>query len=158
MVQMTAQLENILPANSDTLLTISSFGNMLYQARGLTQTLSVIGAATQLERTINGNLIDLSVAQFRKYASKITSPSDTNAPPLDGIFPGMEVTVQCAISLAYVTGLSGAPHRTVVSGSAYTDGAYSFYHPELVMRVRTVETTFEEWKNIVGWALELEEV
>jgi hypothetical protein len=156
---MTAQFENILPANSDTLLTISSFGNMLYQARGLTQTLSVIGAATQLERTINGNLIDLSVAQFRKYASKITVPSDTNAPPLDGVFPGMQVTVQCAVGLAFLTtGGNGPHHRPEVSGSTYTEGAYTFYRPELTMRVRAVETQFDEWKNIVGWSLELEEV
>jgi hypothetical protein len=76
------QFENILPANSDTLLTISSFGNMLYQARGLSQTLEVIGEATQQERTINGTLVDISAAQFRKYASTINSPNDTNR---DGI-------------------------------------------------------------------------
>src|ERR1035437_913405 len=133
---MSGQFENILPSNTDTLLTISSFVDMLYQGRGLTQTLSVIGAATQLERTINGTLVDFSAPQFRKYASKIPSPSDVNSPPLDGVFPGMEVTVHCAVSLAYVTGLSGAPFRSAVSGSSYTDGAYSFYHPELVMRVR----------------------
>ena len=155
----TPQFENILPANSDTLLTISSFGNMLYQARGLTQTLSVIGAATQLERTINGNLIDLSVAQFRKYASKITVPNDTDAPPLDGVFPGMQVTVQCAVGLAFLTtGGNGPHHRPEVSGSTYVEGAYTFYRPELTMLVRSVETQFDEWKNIVGWSLELEEV
>src|ERR1035437_5032568 len=127
MVQMTAQLENILPANSDTLLTISSFGNMLYQARGLTQTLSVIGAATQLERTINGNLIDLSVAQFRKYASKITSPNETDTPPLDGVFPGMHVPVQWAGGLAFLPTRGNGPHHPPEgSGSAYTEGASTF--------------------------------
>lgn len=150
--------ENILPANADTLITISSFGNMLYQARGATQTLSVIGEATQLERTINGALVDLSVSQFRKYASTITSPSDVNAPPLDGVFPGMQVTVQCAVGLAFVTGLSGAPHRSAVSGSLYTDGAYTFYRPQLTMLIKTVSTQFDEWKNVVGWTMELEEV
>lgn len=156
---MSGQFENILPANSDTLLTISSFGNMLYQARGLTQTLSVIGAATQLERTINGNLVDFSAAQFRKYASKINSPTDVNSPPLDGVFPGMQVTVQCAVGLSYLTtGGNGPHHRNEVSGSVYTDGLYTFYRPELVMLVRSVETSFNEWKNIVGWALEVEEV
>lgn len=154
---MPVPTENILPANSDTLLVISSFGNMLYQARGLTQTLTVIGAATQLERTINGTLIDISAAQFRKYISKIDVPSEVNAPPLDGIFPGMEVTVQCVVSFAYVTGRLGSPNRPVVSGSSWSEGAYSFYRPELTMLVRTVETHFDEWKNVVGWTLELEE-
>jgi hypothetical protein len=156
---MTGQFENILPANSDTLLTISSFGNMLYQARGLSQTLEVIGEATQLERTINGTLIDLSAPQFRKYASTITSPSDVNAPPLDGVWPGMEVTVQCAVGLSYLTtGGNGPYSRPPVSGSLYTDGAYTFYRPELTMRVKSVETHFDEWKNIIGWTLTLEEV
>jgi hypothetical protein len=156
---MSGQFENILPANSDTLLTISSFGNMLYQARGLSQTLSVIGEATQQERTINGTLVDISAAQFRKYASTINSPNDTNAPPLDGVFPGMIVTVQCAVGLAYLTvGGNGPNHRTEVSGSAYTDGAYTFYRPELTMMVKTVETQFDEWKNVVSWKLDLEEI
>jgi Neuraminidase (sialidase) len=156
---MSGQFENILPANADTILSISSFGNMLYQARGLTQTLSVIGEATQQERTINGTLVDISAAQFRKYSSKINSPNDVNAPPLDGVFPGMVVTVQCAVGLAYLTsGGNGPHHRPEVSGSTYTDGAYTFYRPELTMMVKTVETQFDEWKNVVGWSIELEEV
>jgi hypothetical protein len=150
--------ENLVPANSDTLLTISSFGNMLYQARNLSQTLEVIGEATQLERTVNGTLADYSAPQFHKYLTKITAPSDVNAPPLDGVFPGMQITVGCVVGLAYVTGLAGAPHRTPVSGSLYIDGAYTFYRPDLVMRVRTLETHFDEWKNIVGWSLEAEEI
>src|ERR1017187_5307421 len=157
---MTApQFENILPANSDTILTISSFGNMLYQARGLSQTLEVIGEATQQERTINGTLVDISVAQFRKYASTINSPSDTDAPPLDGVFPGMEGTVQCAAGLAYLAaGGKGPNHRTEVSGSSYIAGAYTLYRPELTMMIKKVTMHFDEWKCVVGWTLELEEV
>jgi hypothetical protein len=126
---MTAPFENVLPANADTILSISSFGNMLYQARGLSQTLEVIGEASQLERTINGDLDDLSAPQFRKYASKINIPSEVNAPPLDGIFPGMIVTVHCAVGLAFVTGTPGLPKRPEVSGSAYTENGYTFYRP-----------------------------
>jgi hypothetical protein len=156
---MSDPFENVLPANSDTLLQISSFGNMLYQARGLTQTLEVIGEATQQDRTINGTLVDLSVAQFRKYASTINSDSDVNTPPLDGVFPGMIVTVQCVVGLAYLTtGGNGPHHRTEVSGSSYTEGAYTFYRPELTMMVKKVRTQFDEWKNVVGWSLDLEEV
>src|SRR5665647_711701 len=151
--------ENILPANADTLLVISSFGNMLYQARGLSQTLEVIGAAAQMERTINGNLIDLSAPQFRKYASTITSPNDVDAPPLDGVWPGMTVYVDCVVSLCYLTAGGNGPHnRYEVSGSSYEQGAYTFYRPVLLMLVKKVEMHFDEWKCIVGWTLELEEV
>lgn len=154
------QFENILPANSDTILSISSFGNMLYQARGLSQTLSVIKEASQLDRTINGTLVDTSAPQFRKYQSTITIPSEVNAPPLDGIFPGMQVTVECAVGLAFLTsgGAVLSTNRPAVSGSLYQEGAYTFYRPQLEMLVKDVSTQFDEWKNIVGWTLELEEV
>lgn len=156
---MTDQFENVLPVNSDTILSISSFGNMLYQARGLSQTLTVIGEATQQERTINGNLVDISAAQFRKYASTINSPSDVDAPPLDGVFPGMTVIVECVVGLAFLTsGGNGPAHRPEVSGSSYTQGSYTFYRPVLTMMVKHVETQLDEWKNVVGWKLDLEEV
>jgi hypothetical protein len=154
---MTDVLENVLPANSDTILSISSFGNMLYQARGLSQTLEVIGEASQLERTCNGTLIDLSSPLFRKYHSTITVSSEVNAPPLSGVWPGMTVTVECAASLSYVTA-TGSADRPEVSGSSWVEGAYTFFRPVLVMLIKTVETHFDEWKNIVGWTLVLEEV
>jgi hypothetical protein len=156
---MSGGFENVLPANSDTLLTISSFGDMLYQARGLSQTLEVIGEATQQERTINGTLVDISAPQFRKYSSTINSPNDTDAPPLDGVWPGMIVTVQCGVTLAYLTSGGNGPHnRPEVSGSSYVLGAYTFYRPELTMMVKKVEQHFDEWKCVVGWTLDLEEV
>jgi hypothetical protein len=82
--------ETIVPVSlsNDTLLQISGLGTLLYQARGLTQTLDVIGAAKQQERTINGILMDISNPMFRKYASKI-SCTDNTAPPLDNIWPGV---------------------------------------------------------------------
>jgi hypothetical protein len=151
-------LENVLPSGADTILTISSFGNMLYQARGLIQTLSVIGEATQQARTINGTLVDISAAQFRKYASKISVSSEVYAPPLDNVFPGQTVTVHCAVTLAFITGTAGLPNRPAVSGSTWTENGYTFYRPELTMMVKSVETQFDEWKNIVGWTLDLEEI
>src|ERR1035437_1411458 len=156
---MSDPFENILPSGADTILTISSLGNMLYQARGLNQTLEVIGAATQLERTINGVLKDFSAVQFRKYASTISVPTETDAPPLDGLWPGMTVTVHCAVTLAYLTTGGNGPHnRSMVSGSDYVLGAYTFYRPVLEMMVKKVTTHFDEWKCIVGWTLELEEI
>lgn len=150
--------ENVLPSGKDTILTISSFGNMLFQARGLTQTLEVIGAASQLARTINGGLIDMSAPQFRKYQSKIEVPSEVYPTPIDGIFPGMQVTVDCAVSLAYITGSAGFPKRSAVSGSEWSENGYTFYRPSLTMLIKQVETHFDEWKNVVGWSIDLEEV
>ena len=150
-------LENTLPAGEDTLLAISGLGGFQYQARGLTQTLEVIKAAQQQERTINGKLIDLSNPIFRKYASKITC-MDVDAPPLDNLWPGMEVTVFCAASLVYLTGNPGSPAREEVSGSSYVQGAFTFYRPVLIMRVMSLHENFDEWKSDVQWELDLEEV
>lgn len=150
--------EGVLPAGKDTILTISSFGSMVYQARGLTQTLSLIDGASQLERTINGTLIDVSAPQFRKYSSKISVPDESNAPPLDGIWPGMSVVVGCAVFLAYPTGRAGSPQRTMVSGSDYTENGYTFYRPLLSMLVKSLDQSNEEWAAKSGWNLELEEV
>lgn len=152
------QEENVLPSGSDTILSISSFGHMIFQARGLTQSLAPIDEASQSGRTINGTLIDLSAPQFRKYKSTVTVGSEVYAPPLDGIFPGQIVTVDCAVSLAYITGTSGHPNRPEVSGSSWEENGYTFYRPQLTMMVKNPETHFDEWKNVVGWSCDLEEV
>ncbi len=149
--------ENVLPSGADTILTISGLGDFQYQARGLTQTLTVIKQASQQARTINGTLRDISNPSFRKYESEITC-TDINAPPLDGLFPGMVVTVQCAAVLSYKTGNPGSPFRDEVSGASWTLGAFSFYHPELTMMVIDVTENFEEWKSDFQWKLKLEEV
>lgn len=149
--------ENVLPSGADTLLTISGFGNMLYQARGLTQTLEVIQEASDLDRSVNGTLVDLSNPVFRKYRSKITC-TDVDAPPLDNVWPGMIVEVQCAVSLCYPTGNPGSPARNEVSGASYTQGSFTFYRPVLKMRVMTLSQSFEEWKADLAWVLQLEEV
>lgn len=151
-------IEGALPAGSDTVLTISSFGTMLYQARGLTQTLEPIQSSSQLERTINGTLHDLSAPQFRKYQSKITVGDEVEHPPIDNIWPGMLVTVECAVQLVYPVGRSGSPARTEVSGSSYTQNGFVFYRPVLQMRIRSFEEHLDEWQRKVGWTMDLEEL
>jgi hypothetical protein len=140
---------------SDTLLRISGFGTMLYQARGLTQTLQPIKAAQQLERTVNAVLVDISNPAFRKYSSKITC-TDIHAPPFDGLWPGAQVTVECAQALCYVTGTPGSPGRPVVA--TWVSGAFTFYRPRLIMRVVDFNNHFEEWPHNMVWELDLEEV
>lgn len=149
--------ENVLPAAADTLLVISGMGGFQYQARGLTQTLAPIGMAAQTDRTINGALKDISNPAFRKYSSKITC-TDVDAPPLDNLWPGMTVTVECAASLVYEVGNPGSPNRPEVSGSSYTQGNYTFYRPVLTMLIMPFSESFEEWKGDVIWELSLEEV
>ena len=142
---------------TDTLLTITGFGALLYQARGLTQSLEVIKAANSQERDIEGALIDISGKQFRKYVSVVTC-TDQTAPPIDNLFPGMRVTVECACPLCYLTGNPGSPARPEVSGSSYVEGDYTFYRPVLTMLIRDVKLSFDEWKADIQWQIFLEEV
>jgi hypothetical protein len=142
--------------SNETLLVLSGHGVQPYSARGLSQTLDPIEASANLRRSINGVLHDLSQAQFRKYKSTI-SCSDQTAPALDGVWPGVVLTVDCVAELSYKTS-GGSPQRSVVSGSSRTDGAFTFYRPTMSMRVMNYSTSEDEYGRTVQWSLELEEV
>jgi len=139
-----------------TLLVLSVGGVPLYSARDLEQTLEPIDQAAVMRRTINGVLIDLSLTKFHKYMSSI-SCTDIEAPAIDGIMPGMLVTVDCIAELVYKT-VGGTPSRTVIAGSARTVGAYTIYRPRLDMMVTAFEQSLAEYPHEVDWTLELEEV
>lgn len=139
-----------------TLLEISGPGIADYSCRGATQTLDPIDASSVMARTVNGALIDLSPAQMRKYKSSI-SCKDTESPALDGIWPGMVLTVDCVAELGYKT-TGGSPGRTVVPGSARTAGAWSYFRPRLDMRVIQYSVSRDEYGAMTDWSLDLEEV
>lgn len=126
-----------------------------YAVRGLTQSLDPIQASSQLRRTINGNLKDLSGDQFRKFKSTITC-GDMRAPALDGVWPGKVLTVDCAAHLSYETG--GSPSRVVVPGSSFTEQGFVYYRPRLTMRVVSYNTSEDEYGAVNSWTLELEEI
>lgn len=138
-----------------TFLELSVNGVALYSARGLEQTLEPIDAAAVTRRTVNGTLVDLSVDKMHKYKSTI-SCEDIEAPALDGIMPGMEITVDCVAELVFPT--AGTPTRTVIAGSAREVGAYTVYRPRLNMMVTALNQSINEYDRKVSWELELEEV
>lgn len=139
---------------SDTLLVITGLITP-YSARGLQQTLEPIQEASQLRRTVNGALVDVSVPALRKYASTI-SADDQAVPALNGVWPGAQVTVDCVAELAYLTA-TGTPERTVVPDSSRVNGAWTFYRPRLTMRIVEYQTQVDEWNAVVGWSMRLEE-
>lgn len=150
--------ENVLPANADTLLEFSALGGqLLYQGRALNQSLEWISGASQLARTVNAVLTDLSNPAFRKYQSTITC-SDVNTFPGDYIYPGLEGVMDCAVGLCYWTAAKPGPSRAIVPHSYYEENGFSFYRPQLYVRVRDLKQTFDEWKCINGWSLEVEEI
>ena len=137
-------------------LTLYGIGVPPWSARGASQTLEPIQASQQLRRTINGELIDISRPEFRKYRSRI-SCADQQPPAVDGVWPGQVVTVGCISELSYLTA-GGNPARTPASGSSRTEGAYTFYRPSLTMRVVSFSQDTDEYAAQVSWSLELEEV
>jgi len=139
-----------------TVLEISGPGIASYTARGATQTLDPIDASSVMARTVNGALIDLSPAQMRKYKSTI-SCNDTETPALDGVWPGMVLTVDCIAELGYLTA-GGAAGRAVVTGSERTSGSWSYYRPRLDMRVIQYSVSRDEYGAMTDWSLDLEEV
>jgi hypothetical protein len=139
-----------------TLLVLTGQGVPYYSCRGAKQTLTPITQSAQVERSINGGLINLSASQFQKYSSTITC-TDQMPPAVDASWAGLAITVQCACYLSYATG--GTPQRTVVSASSFTDNGFVFYRPQLSMKIISPwNIDWDEWQHQASWTLNLEEV
>jgi len=147
-------------ATPTTVLSFSGIGVPPYSARGLTQLLAPIDIASDTRRTINGSLKDLSVSQFHKYKSTIATGNantDQQPPAVDGAWPGKIIIVECISELAFVTA-GGAPARPVVGGTLRTEGDFTFYRPQLTMRVITFAQTTDEYSGETSWTMDLEEI
>jgi hypothetical protein len=128
-----------------------------YSARGLTQTMSPIGAAKVQRRTVNFELVNLALTRAQKYASVI-SANERRPPSRDDVWPGKIVVVGCAYLLSYPT-IGGSPARDVVSGSQIDDGnGFTFYQPSITMMIGDMHGSFEEWEAGYSWSIGLEEV
>lgn len=138
-----------------TLLELSGIGVAPYATRGATQSLTPIDQAAQVLRTVNGDLDDLGLEQFQKYSSVI-SCTDQLAPACDGLWPGREVTVNCISELCYKTA-GGSAARPVVAGSERVEGDFTYYRPQLVMRVMSFNSSTDEWASSVTWSMSLQE-
>jgi len=149
----------MISADNLTELRIDPIGVPPYSARNITQTLEPIDGAAQLARTVNGTLVDLADGTYRKYKSNI-SCTDQQSPALSGIWPGMVLTVDCVVELAYLTA-TGAPEREVAGTTeepaTRTEGEWTFYRPRLTMIVVGYRSSFTEWDADLAWSLDIEE-
>lgn len=142
--------------SDDTILVIDAIAFPVGSARGITQTLQPIDGMAKPRRTVNGELIDVSAAAFRKYKSTITF-ADQRPPALDGIWIGKTVTVDCINELWFPTSTAGAA-KPVVAGSEHTEGSFTYYRPQLTMMVTDLRGTGDEWEATAGVEIDLEEV
>jgi len=138
----------------ETVLSLLGLGVPPYSARGLSQTLEPLDQAASLARTINGELIDLSRPEFRKYKSTI-SGTDQRPPSCDGLWPGREVVVNCIAELAYPAG--STPQRPVVESSSFSEAGFIYYRPRLTMVVTGFQLSRDEYGAQLSWSMNLEE-
>jgi len=137
-----------------TILRLWGIGVPPYSARGIVQTLEPIDAASNIARTINGKLLDMSHDQFKKFKSTLTA-TDQRPPAVDGVWPGQLVTVDCIQMLAHMEYTS--PSREYVPGSEITEAGWNYYRPRLHMMVMNFTLNTDEYPADVGWTMELEE-
>lgn len=129
-----------------------------YVARGVSHSLTAT-AQTTTWRTPSGALKSVTRPGTEKYALEL-SCSDQEPPDFGGIWPGLQVVVECAVELVQ----RGAPHdRPAVAGSTRTitlaeGGTVTVYRPQLTMLVTGWNNDFEEWSAGNSWSLSLEEV
>ena len=119
-----------------TLLTIDAIDFSDYAVRGITMTLEPIDQSKNVARECRGDLVDISVAQFRQYKVTITC-TDHEAPVLSGIWPGKDITIGC------IPGL-GASNST---GDVLS----------ILAKVISWNTSRPEWDAEVAWQLEAQQ-
>jgi hypothetical protein len=114
-------------------------------------------AAANIYRDVNGVLRTVGGATpFQKYRSSI-SCKDMRPVAVNGVWPGKLVTVQCIATLGYLTAME-LPARSVVPGSSFVEGDWTFYRPELSMMVLSWSLEEAEYEGAISWSMELEEV
>ncbi len=121
-----------------TLLSITGITIPDYAIRGLTLDLQLVTASDGLRRSINGELLDLTAAQFRKYSATL-SCEDQDVPTLTDIWQGQIVTVTC---------IPGVGPVNDASGGTLT----------LNMMVSNWTTSRAEWDSLTNWTIELLEI
>ena len=119
-----------------TLLSIDGIDFSQYAIRALTMTLEPIEQAANVARDCRGELVDISLEQFRQHKISITC-TDHEAPELTDVWPGKDVTITCVPGL----GVSNT-----------TDGQLT-----ILAKITTWNTSRDEWAAEVAWQLEAEQ-
>lgn len=144
----------------NTLLVIRGAGIQDYAARGLVQTLTPIDKAGDLRRTVNGSMVNFGSPTFRLMQTRI-SCSDQRPPPM--LWPGDEVTIECACYLSYASGASGPTASTTAvftaaTGSEFSEGGFNFYRPVIdFVFTGWDDLSFDEWPATMSWAMNFEQ-
>jgi hypothetical protein len=136
-----------------------------FSSRDVTQTLDFITSTggggdamgSWIREDIDGELMDLTSPQFRKFQSVITC-TEQDAPSMDGdAWLGTVCLVECIHELRFLTGV-GSQVRMEVSGSVRVEGSYTYYRPQLEMMITGFSSGNKERLTEYNWRLSLREV
>jgi hypothetical protein len=119
-----------------TLLAIDDIDFSQYAVRGITMTLDPIDQAKNLARDCRGQLVDISLEQFRQYKVTI-SCTEQEVPELTDVWPGKDITITC------IPGL----------GASNTTGDVLI----ILAKVTSWNTSRDEWAASIAWQLEAEQ-
>src|SRR5262245_56792481 len=117
-----------------TLISINGIDFSDFSARGISMTLTPIDQAANVARDCLGQLIDISIAQFKQYKISI-SCTDNDAPELTGVWPGSDIEVTCL------------PRMNSTSDTPLV----------IVAKVTSWNTSREEWNAEISWQIEAEQ-
>jgi len=170
--------------STETNLVLGNLIIPLGAGREITQTLQPISNG-DIRRTVNGDLIDLTRIENRKFESSI-STTDQASPTLAGIWKGTQLIVEC-ISPLYelvdpilathtiirnpvISSIQGydAANTKVVLISATGIGnrdllfvspvSFIMFRPILTMLVLGIQFNRDEYAAEEGWTIDMEEV
>lgn len=98
-----------------TLLAITGIDLGNYSTRDLQVEVAPI-ALGELARDVNGNLVDMTLESFRKYAVTLTC-TDVEAPDLVGVWRGKQVTLSLIPDMGLDEGTDGPMNLTMMVDS-----------------------------------------
>jgi hypothetical protein len=139
-----------------TLLALDVMALSAYASRKMSQTIEPIDQAADLRRTVNGELVNFGDDVFQKYRTTV-SGADHRPPSIDGIWPGVEITLHCVAELSFLTS-GGTAQRYAVAESMREEGDLTFYRPVLDVMVTAFTTSFDEWSAEWSWSITFEEI
>lgn len=149
--------------------------------RGITQNISLVDNG-ELRRTVNGDLIDLTRDENRKYVSNI-SASDQKTPSLAGLWKGMQLVVESVAiirQLVNPAALTATLVRDYVAGTVFgrdingvkitptsvvgllatfpSNVVMVEFCPKLTMLIADISIDTDEYEATQSWDISLEEV
>ena len=149
-------------------------------ALGVSETLAPIDGAASMRRSVNGDLVVIENALFRKYRVEVSSSGNTRAPALGGLWPGARLRIHCVSEIRERLAADGSAtlSRRPVSGSvravsssgahvpASVDGrdvsapgaASVSYRPRLDCAVVGLSGDWDEMGASGSWSVALEEL